>query len=85
MRGAGLWPGIVNQQHWELSCLLLDSGTEAGRGYVGFIAMVPHLTQGNIQMAIQAREDRGCVGGGSVQSLRSVPSSMLRWLQGRLG
>lgn len=43
----GLRPGFVNQQAWELSCLLLDGGTRAGRGYMGFVAMVSLLTQGD--------------------------------------
>ena len=47
MQGAGLRPGFVNQQPWELSCLLLDGGTRAGRGYMGFVAMVSCLTQGD--------------------------------------
>lgn len=40
----GLWPGFVNQQPWDLSCLLFDCGTRPGRGYVEFVAMVSHLT-----------------------------------------
>ena len=67
--------------------MLLDGGTRTGRGYMGFVSMVPHLTQGDTQITavVQPRDDRGRVGRGSVQSFRSVLSSMLRWLQGRPG
>ena len=37
------------------------------------------------QTAVQSRDGGGRVGGGSVQSLRSVPSGALRWPQGRPG
>ena len=47
MAGTGLWPGFVNQQPWDLSYLLFDCGTRAGRGYMGFVAMVSCLTQGD--------------------------------------
>lgn len=36
-------------------------------------------------MAVQPRDDGGPVGGGCIQSFRSVLSGMLRWLQGRPG
>ena len=45
--------------------------------------MVSRLT--GRQTAVQPRNDGGPVGGGCVQSFRSVPNGMLRWLQGRLG
>ena len=41
------------------------------------LCLAPGLTQGDTQMALQPSSDGGLMGGGSVQSFRSVPSSML--------
>ena len=49
--------------------LLLDGGTRAGRGYVGFVAVVvPPDTARHTQMTVtgQPRDGGGCMGGGSV-------------------
>ena len=43
----------------ELAIMLLDGGTRTGRGYVGFVAMVPCLPQGDTQITavVQPRDD----------------------------